>query len=150
MDNGLSDCFTPATEVSKSVYTLTCSREDLNALLGDLTDSWDRFGSPTLSIETDRFAERVTIRSVTLRQIAEIVNQNSSDKRLELAKDIALSNWMAKLMPGKEIEVALGSKSDLIIPKPRIVGPEDPVRKSPDAVKESEKVELTVVFVGVE
>jgi hypothetical protein len=61
MDNGLSDCFTPAMEASKSVYMLTCSREDLNSLLGDLQDTWDRFVSRTLSVETDRFAERVTI-----------------------------------------------------------------------------------------
>jgi hypothetical protein len=150
MDNGLSDCFTPAMEGSRSIYTLTCNRADLNALLGDLTDSWDRFGSRTLSVETDRFAERVTIRSVSLRQIAEIVNKNSLDERLALAREVSLSNWMDKLMPGKEIEVALGSESDLITPKPRFVHSEEPDRKSPDDVKESEKVQLTVVFVGVE
>jgi hypothetical protein len=150
MDNGLSDCFTPAMEGSKSIYTLTCSREDLNALLGDLTDSWDRFDSRTLSVETDRFAERVTIRSVSLRQIAEIVNQNSLDDRLALAREVSLSNWMAELMPGRDIEVALGSEEELLIARPRLVGPPEPVRKSPDDVKESEKVQLTVVFVGVE
>ena len=119
--------------------------------MGDLTDSWDRFGSRTLSVETDRFAERVTIRSVSLSQIAEIVNQNSLDKRLELARDVSLSNWMAELMPGREIEVALGGDSNLIMPKPKpVLTGKEPVRKSPDAVKESEKVQLTVVFVGVE
>jgi negative regulator of sigma E activity len=149
-DNGLSECFTPATQGSKGVYTLTCSRADFKAFLGDLTDSWDRFGSRTLSVETDRFAERVTIRSVSLSQIAEIVNQNSLDKRLELARDVSLANWMDQLMPGREIEVALGGENDLIIPKPRFVGPAEPVRKSPDAVKDSEKVQVTIVFVGVE
>jgi hypothetical protein len=150
MDNGLSDCFTPTMEGSKSVYTLTCSREDLNSLLGDLQDTWDRFVSRTLSVETDRFAERVTIRLVSLGQIAEIVNQNSLDKRLALARDISLSNWMDKLMPGREIEVALGGESNLTKPKPILATGQEPVRKSPDDVKESEKVQLTVVFVGVE
>jgi anti-sigma factor RsiW len=150
IDNGLSDCFAAATQGSKSIYTLTCSRGDFKAFLGDLTDSWDRFGSRTLSVETDRFAERVTIRSVTLRQIADIVGQNSVDKRLELARDISLSNWMDRLMPGRDIEVALGSESNLIMPKPVLATGQGPVRKSSNAVKESEKVQVTIVFVGVE
>jgi hypothetical protein len=150
IDNGLSECFTPATEGSKGVYMLTCSRADLNALLGDLTDIWDRFGSRTLSVETDRFAERVTIRSVTLPQISDIVDQNSMDKRLQLARDVSLSNWMEQLMPGRDIEVALGRENNLVIPKPRIAGGPSPAKKSPGEVKESEKVYLTVVFTGVE
>ncbi|HUT31365.1 MAG TPA: hypothetical protein VMX13_16345 [Sedimentisphaerales bacterium] len=150
IDNGLSDCFAPATQGGRSIYTLTCSRADLNALLGDLQDIWDRFGSRTLSVETGRFAERVTIRSVSLRQIVDIVNQNSLDERLELARDISLSNWMDRLMPGRDVEMALGSGNDLPIPKPRLVGPADAAKKSPGAVKESEKVQLTIVFVGVE
>jgi len=145
-DNGLSDCFVPAAEGSNSVYRLTCSREDLNALLGDLQDTWDRFVSRTLSVETDRFAEQVLIRSVTLRQIAELVSQNSLDKRVELAKDIALSNWIEQLMPGRYIP----DESELVMPKPILASGGEPEMKSPDDVEESEKVQLTVVFVGVE
>jgi hypothetical protein len=51
-DNGLSDSVSLKTRRGKRVYSLTCSQEDLNLLLADLSNIWERCDSTTLFVNT--------------------------------------------------------------------------------------------------
>jgi hypothetical protein len=48
-EKGLSDSISVKNQNGKRVYSLTCSREDLNLLLAGLTDVWEKCNSTTLS-----------------------------------------------------------------------------------------------------
>lgn len=50
-DNGLSDSISLENQGGKRVYSLTCSREDLNLLLADLADVWESCNSTTLFVD---------------------------------------------------------------------------------------------------
>ena len=51
-DKGLSNSIKVESQGGKRVYSLTCSQEDLNLLLADLTDVWENCNSTTLFVET--------------------------------------------------------------------------------------------------
>ena len=57
-DNELSDSVSLKTRRGKSVYSITCGREDLNVLLADLTNIWEKCDSTTLFVDTKTQGER--------------------------------------------------------------------------------------------
>lgn len=140
----------PVSRRDKNIYALSCSREALSLLLADLGSIWQKFDSATLSIETDRFGEQVVVNSVNTEQIAEIIEQDSLGKRIEVAKNFAVLNDMADLIPGKELFAAINDTGlDLITPpKPRLTWDRGTIKSQPRPVEEGQKVHLTIVIVG--
>ena len=57
-DNGLSDSISLKSQKGKRVYSITCSQDDLNLLLADLANIWERFDSTTLFVDTKTQGER--------------------------------------------------------------------------------------------
>ncbi|MHC4103299.1 MAG: anti-sigma factor family protein [Planctomycetota bacterium] len=51
-DKDLSDSINLTSQGNKRVYSITCSREDLNVLLADLTNIWEKCDSTTLFVDT--------------------------------------------------------------------------------------------------
>lgn len=151
-DNGLSDCLSPQGLEGKGVYSLSCSRDRLNLLLADLGNIWRKFDSATLFVETEQFAEQIVVDAVTAEQTVDIVNQDSREASLALAKDCALLNTMVASMPGRQIMTAIDEvKIDLVdIPKPVLTGSEKGLRKPADTVSEGPQASLTIVLVGSE
>jgi anti-sigma factor RsiW len=151
-DNGLLGKVSPKTEGDKSVYALSCSRQGLSLLLADLGNIWSRFDSATLFVETEHFGEQVVVDAVAAEQIVEIVNQDSLERRIEVAKDFAVLNKMGELLPGKEILTAIDySRPDLIsIPKPVLTSSEKTIKKPASQEEDKEEVRVTIVVVGGE
>jgi hypothetical protein len=150
-DNGLSDYVTKTVQPSNRLYSLNCSRGDLNSLLADLQGIWQRFGSATLYVDTERFNAPVVVNAVTAEQTAEIINQDNPERSIEVAKDFAILNNMAELMPGRQISAAIDNKGvDLIqIPKPVLTGGRKKTEKT--VTPESKRdVSLTIVVGGSE
>jgi hypothetical protein len=146
-DNGLSGSISPARQQDKSVYSLSCSREDLNLLLADLGSIWEKFDSATLFVNTEVFGRQVAVESVTTRQIAEIVNQDSSKRCIEVAKDFAILNNMAARLPGREILAVVDdqSRSLITIPRPVLTWNQKTVKKSSGRAQGKKTVHLTIV-----
>jgi len=69
-DKGLSDSISLKRQGDKSVYSLHCSREDLNLLLADLEDIWGQFSSTALFVKMPREQK---FDGVSTEQIIEIV-----------------------------------------------------------------------------
>jgi len=91
------------------------------------------------------------VDAVTVEQINEIVNQDSFKTSVEVAKDFAVLNRMAELLPGKELLAALDATGpDFItipIPKPRLTSAEKTIRQ-PRRREDEQKVSLTIVVVA--
>ncbi|MHC4070896.1 MAG: anti-sigma factor [Planctomycetota bacterium] len=145
-ENGLSDSIGAVRQEDKRIYYLSCSREGLNLLLADLDDIWSKLDSASLFIDTEIFARQVSVDHVTTGQIAEIVHQDSHERRLEVARNFAAVNSMTELLPGKVLASAIEGDSGglLTAPKPFITGPE-PTTKPASRVKGKETIRLTIV-----
>jgi len=72
-DNELSDCVSLKSQGSRRVYSITCGREDLNLLLADLANIWERFDSSTLFVEARAPGVPVTVEDVSARNIIDLI-----------------------------------------------------------------------------
>ena len=146
-DNELSDCVRTASLADRRVYSFSGGRDAVNLLLADLATIWERFGSATLMVETPKFSEQVVLGSVTAEQVAQIVKQEHQEKAIRMAKDFAVLNKMAELLPGKEMLAAAGEKkpSLITIPKPVLTGDSKTAKKPAPPNADTKEVELTIV-----
>jgi hypothetical protein len=146
-DNELSDCVRTASLADRRVYSFSGGRDAVNLLLADLATIWERFGSATLMVETPKFSEQVVLGSVTAEQVAQIVKQEHQEKAIRMAKDFAVLNKMAELLPGKEMLAAAGEKkpSLITIPKPVLTGDGKTAKKRAHPDADTKEVELTIV-----
>jgi hypothetical protein len=165
-DDGLSDCVRSTSLADRRVYSFSCSRHAVALLLADLAGIWGKFTSAALIVETPKFGAQIVIDAVTAAQIAEIVKQEDQDKAVRMARDFAILNNMAELLPGKEMLAAAGEKkpSLITVPKPLLTGEDGTVEKpaTPDAGRadpsaalracpepvEGTRAELTIVLIG--
>ncbi len=145
-ENGLSDTVESIREPNKRIHYLRCSREDLKSVIASLDSIWPRLESAKLVLDTEVFGREVPVRSVTTEQIAEIVDQDSNEKRVELAKDFHLLNTADENLPGKTILAAIEGESaeGISIPKPIITGPRKPDRS--DKAQEDKTIRLTIIL----
>ena len=147
-ENDLSDSIGDVREANRRIHYVRCSREGLNSLLADLEDVWPRLDSATMSIDTELFDTQVAVDAVTTEQIGRIVDQDSSEKRIELAKDFDLLNSMAERLPGGEIVAAIEGEGPnlMTIPRPMITGGELTNAKSANETEEEKTIRLTIVL----
>ncbi|UCE99348.1 MAG: hypothetical protein JSV82_09340 [Planctomycetota bacterium] len=145
--NALLEKVSVEAEADKSVYALSCSRQALNLLLTDLQNMWERFDSATLFVQTGDFGAQVIVETVTAEQIADIANQDTFDDRIDVAKDFAVLNRTADLLPGREILAAIDDTGpDLItIPKPVLTSSERTIKKPPLQAMDEQEIHLTIV-----
>ncbi|MHC4169906.1 MAG: hypothetical protein ACYSWQ_23405 [Planctomycetota bacterium] len=146
VENGLSDSVGDVREPTRRIHYVKCSKEGLDSLLASLEYAWPKLDSATMVINTELFNDQVSVDTVTTRQIAKIIDQESHEERIELAKDFDMLNRVTANMPGGRILVAIeGETPGLMIPRPIIVGPPD-AKRTP-AVPEADKtIRLTIIL----
>ena len=150
-DNGLSASINPERRQSRRIYSLGCTREGLHSLLDDLDNIWSELDSATLFVNTENFVTQTVVDAVTTKQIAEIANQDSSERRIELAKDFAVLNNMAENLPDKEIRAAIEARDSSLTQQWRILKPvltrsQKAAKKPEDQTEEKQKVRLTIIL----
>lgn len=130
----------------KEPHALICSSESFNLLFAELGNIWDKLESATLFVDTEVFGEQVVVDAVTTRQIAGIVNQSDSQRRVEMAKDFAVLNNMAEHLPGREILTAIDdTKVGLITPpKPVLTSNQKTIKKSTARTEKNKEVHLII------
>ena len=131
---------------SREPHSLICSGESFNLLLARLDDIWDKLDSATLFVDTDVFGRKVVVEEVTAEQIAGIVNQADSTRRIEVARDFAVLNNISEYLPGREILTAIDSTTvDLITPpKPVLTWNEKPPTKVAARTGAVKNIHLTI------
>jgi len=150
-DNGLSASVNPERRQSRRIYSLDCTREGLHSLLDDLDNIWTELDSATLFVNTETFGTQAVVDAVTTKQIAEIAGQDSSERRIELARDFAVLNNIAENLPDKEIRVAIEAGDSSLTQqwrmfKPVLTSNQKTVKKLADQVQEKQKVRLTIIL----
>ena len=144
-ENDLSDSIGDIREANRRVHYVRCSRAGLNSLLTDLKNVWRNLDSATMRIDAETFGRPVAIEAVTTEQIAEIIDQDSFEKRIELAKDFGVLNSMSDQMPGREILAAIegDAPSLMTVTKPMITGPN---AKAASETEDEKTVHLTIII----
>jgi len=150
-DNGLSASISPEYRQSRRVYSINCTKEGLNSLLTDLDAIWSELYSATLFVNTEDFGSQTVVDAVTTKQISEIAGQESPEKRIEMAKDIAVLNSINEYLPGKEIRVAIETgQSNLAkewrMLKPVLTGSQKAAKKTADHAQDIQTVRLTIIL----
>lgn len=150
-DNAISVSSNLEYRQGRRIYSLSCSKKGLNSLLADLDQIWSRLDSATLFVDTEIFGVQTEVDAVTTKQIAEIADQNNTEKRIELAKDLNVLNSMTENMPDKEIRVAIeAGKTNLAEQwqgsKPVLTEPQKIVKKPAEPVQEKQDVHLTIIL----
>lgn len=127
-------------------HALICSSESFNLLLAQLDDIWDKLDSVTLSVDTEVFGRMVVVGAVTTEQIADIINQDDSTRRIEVARDFAVLNNVAENLPGKMILAAIDNTTlDLITPtKPFLTSNDKATKKLPARTGAAKNIYLTI------
>jgi hypothetical protein len=127
-------------------HSLICSSESFNLLLARLDDIWDKLDSTTLFVGTEVFGRKVVVEAVTAEQIAGIVNQNDSTRRIEVAKDFAVLNNISEHLPGREILAAIDNTTVGLItpPKPVLTWDEKTTKKLPSRTRAVKNIHLTI------
>lgn len=145
-NNGYTDFLNPTQDAGKRIYTINCSKEDLTRLLTDLDNIWDKLDSTNLNINTDVFGEHVVVNAVTTKQIAEIVNQNSSSRSIEVAKDFSAFNGIAGQLPGRDIFSAIEDRTTILM-KNGVPYLTEKIIEKPEIRENGEKtINLTIVL----
>jgi len=147
VENGLSDSVGDVREPTRRIHYVRCSKEGLNSLLASLEDAWSKLDSSTMVINTQVFDEQVSIDAVTTRQIAKIIDQESHEGRIELAKDFDMLNTATANMPGRKILAAIEGDTPglMTIPKPIMAGPPDTM-KTPAVPEADRTIRLTIIL----
>jgi len=150
-DNGISEYLGSVIQNNKSVYTLACGRDRLNSLLSDMENIWPRFGSATLFVEQDRLGEEIAVTGVSPLRIAEVIGQDSYEKRIVAAKKFAALNEVNALLPGRQVMAAIDGRKPLsiTIPRPVLTSGEKTVEKSSRWAVTGEKVQLIIIVVPI-
>jgi len=148
-DNDLLNCISLSREPDRSEYVLACTPKGLDELLSDLEAIWHNLDSATLSVQTEEFGRPVVVDAVTAPQVLEIASQNTAEKSVEVAKDLAVLNNLAEVLPGKEVLAAASAKtSDFAvtsrIPKPVLTGWPKTIKTSPRRVETKGNVNLVI------
>ena len=102
-------------------HALICSSESFDLLLARLDDIWSKLDSATLFVDTEDFGRKVVVEAVTAEQIADIVNQDDSKRRIEVARDFAVLNNVSEHLPGREILAAIDNSTVGLITPPKPV-----------------------------
>jgi anti-sigma factor RsiW len=134
------------TENLNESHVLTCSRQNLKTILDDLGTIWDKIGSATLFINTDRPQGQIVIDAVTPSQVIEIAKQDDFQTQIKTAKFFAAMNNITERSPGKEVLVAIDNSTPglLTIPKPVLTSSEKPAAKPSAQTEDSRVVRLTI------
>lgn len=129
-------------------HRLICTSENFNLLLTRLDDIWDKLDLATLSIDTGVFNSKVVVDAVTTEQISDIINQDDSTKRMEVAKNFAALNKITEQLPGKEILTAVKDNTtvdSLIPPKPVLTSKPKTIKKITSKPGADKNINLTIV-----
>jgi hypothetical protein len=154
-DNGLSQASDSQSLEGGRIYRIDSSREGINRLVADLGTVWQNSESVALVVDTEQFAETVVVEPVTLQQTARIINQDSAQASVAVARDVVVLNSFAEAMPGRNILPTTGDNLGTTMPLPGIPRPvltsNDPeTKKIRTAPEGNVKASLIIVLLNTQ
>ncbi len=146
--NDLSSCVQKEALVGQTLYHISCPREDIKHLLSDLNSVWHQFEKTAFHVNTGKLGDMICIDDASVGQVASLINEQDSQKRLEHARLESVRNSMANsLEPGR----GLASSEDdaafpSIPPRPMLTSGEPNRTLTDTSPGPADRVELTIVL----
>ncbi len=146
--NDLSSCVQKEELVDRRLYHVSCHREDMKHLLSDLNSVWHQFEKTAFYVNTDKLGEMIRINDASVSQVANLINEQDAQKRVEHARLESVRNSMATSL---DLDRGMASSEDdatpsSMPPRPMLTSGEPNrtlANKSPDP---ADRVELTIVL----
>ena len=139
----------PTGREGRRVYSLKCSRKDLDSLLAKLETVWPELEAATLFVDTQEFGKQVAVSDVKTDQIAQIAWQDNPQTRERLAKNLDALNTMEASVPGRQIASAIqGEGKNLVrewVPRPVETGKVGATSKAASQAEQDKTVRLTII-----
>jgi len=147
MNTGLFDKTSAVDRKTGSVkYVLSCDRNSLANLMGELTFIWPKCSDATLDIGTEQQGKYITIKNITAQQTVEICKADNYNQRIRIASDLAIINDVAVTDTLKQYFARQNADSELIIPdKPVLTSSEKPDQPKSNVVSEPANLTITVI-----
>jgi hypothetical protein len=127
-------------------YVLSCDRDSLVTLVGELSFIWPNCTDAEFQIGTEQAGKYVTVNNVTAQQVLEICKADNFDRRMRIANDIAIINNAAATDVLRNYFAKQDTGSELFMP-------DKPVLTSPEKVQQSKsnnsgpKATLTILVI---
>ena len=148
-ENRLPYSSSPRDREGRRVYSVNCSRKDLDSLLAKLETVWPELKAATLYVDTQEFGKQVAVSGVKADQVAQIAWQDNPQTREHLAQDLDGLNAMEARVPGREIAAAIQGEGRNLVREwvPRVVetGKMGTTSKAATQAEEDKTVRLTIV-----
>jgi hypothetical protein len=139
---GLLDSATVDRQPLSTAYSLACDKENMTRVLGEISSVWDKVKEKSMTIASPG-EEAVTIRSVTIAQVAAVIASPDLPSRMASARQFAEVNTRE---PGAGTVTILpnGGQDELKIPKPSLTSPEFDKAATSSVETRSDKLNFTI------
>jgi hypothetical protein len=148
-DYGLSAVLEPEAGSRSKVYRLSGSRENMRRLVASLGGLWKKIEAATLHVgRPGEFTDPVAVADVTAEQTIAILDQDTTEASLLMARRCAVENSM----PGREIVKAINQDLESVLAmaetsRPRLTKTQDGTDEL-TASKDDGQASLTIVLLG--
>ncbi|HBG26997.1 MAG: hypothetical protein A2Y10_20220 [Planctomycetes bacterium GWF2_41_51] len=128
-------------------YVLSCDRNSIVSLIGELNFIWPKCSDATLQIGTEQQGKFITINNVSARQTLDICKADNYNHRLRMASDIAMINQIAVTDVLQNYLAKQNADSDFIVPNKPVLTSSEKIEK-PLSDNVSEPANFTITIIG--
>ncbi len=127
-------------------YVLSCDRNSLVSLLGELNFIWPKCSDAALEVGTEQQGKYITVNNISARQTLDICRADTYNQRVRMASDIAMINQVAVADVLKDYLAKQNADSEFIVPdKPVLTSSENPLKTQPQETSEPASFTITVL-----
>ena len=144
----------PINQNRENVYSITCSKKNLEPLLADLYRAQAVFTSQNLLLAAADGSEQIVVNAIKLQQIAKIITENNAERRIKAAKYFAVLNnvnmnsFLSVEQPMLAINLQKIEPTAITIPKPQLTSGQKVVEKTAGKDEDQQMVHLTIILVN--
>jgi len=147
--DGLWDCATVDRQLSKTTYSISCSKENIGGVLDELSAVWDKIAEKRLVVEATG-EDAITVEAVTPKQVAAVIDLPDIPSRVASARQFAEANNRLPVAGDADSVPADDAQSVLKIPKPALTSPDFDRAARSSVESRTDKVSLKITVLGIE
>ncbi|NQV33374.1 MAG: hypothetical protein HQ515_11835, partial [Phycisphaeraceae bacterium] len=146
--NDLSSCVQRENLAGRSLYYVSCHREDVKHLLSALNSVWHQFDETAFYVNTGELGEMIRVSGASVSQVASLINEQDVRKRIEHAKLESVRNSMRSATDSGSMMASLEDKMTLsaLPPRPMLTSGEPNRTSMSESPEPCDRVELTIVL----
>jgi hypothetical protein len=140
---GILDSATVNRQPSSVAYSFACDKDSMSRVLAEISSAWNKISAKNLTI-TSAGDEPVTVKGVTLAQVAALMSSPDLPSRMASARQFAEANT------SEPAGAVADGGQELQIPKPSLTSPEFEKAATSSVDSRGDKVNMTIKVVTAE